>query len=345
MSTQLNQVAGGEWTLTECWIHAIQGRLVAELATSCCLRMELFIDYASDKTAQVKGDVLTFQIHPCNQRSIEKVRNSIFPTVDHYVGSTTSKPKTPKGTVSKLTRHLSKLSLKKSKSKGTKSPTPIRQAQLSSQLLAWRSDVALQSQHLRVGDYAFAKWKGGCPSSSLIKNPWHILPLWFPCEILSRYDDDPSEVISEEEICVDNRRDIIKFRVMYHDRQTSYSWDDVVSIQDILPKAWFSTSDESLHDSYIEAQCIMAKRGQYITHSIAPNSHIRVKFWDGIIYEAVVSDWKDIPWDEFIQGLLIEGTPSTEEIDGPYLPVWWTGEDMYSLMPLSHVIVTAGSVS
>jgi len=215
---------------------------------------------------------------------------------------------------------------------------------IDSQLSAWRSDIALQSQQLRVGDYAFAKWKGGCPSSSLMKNAWQILPLWFPCEILSRYYDDPSEVTSEEN-CIENRRDIKKFCVMYHDRQTSYSWDDVVSIQDILPKAWFSTSDESLHDSYIEAQCIMAKRGQYITHSIPPNSHIRVKFWDGIIYEAAVSDWKDIPWDEFIQGLLIEATPSTKEIDGPYLPVWWTGEDMYSLMPLSHVIVTAGRVS
>jgi hypothetical protein len=371
MSTQQNHRAGGEWTLTECWISAIRKEDI--LGKGRSWTVDRFLGFTADKTVEIKGDVLTFQVYPYDQDSIEKVCNStLFSASSSAVApiinvSTTKFWACTKQLCNVMQRALNLVTIKGSRSNKYANTCNNMQVQKYDDHSCWwwvQHKLSSPSQQLSVGLSAFAKWKGGWTSSQTLPDSRYIMPLWFPCKVLSLCADEISSEAKEEEeeeepftntmgekISNGSTKNInttcmqktLKVHVLFYDPQTKYGWDGVVSSQNVRTKGCLSkTSSVSIKrilEYYTEAHYTMAKYGKYITHSIPPNSTIYVKYWDDVIYEATVLHWKDVPWENFTpHEYWISKENIAAEIDGPYIPVSWSGEDTYSLMPLSHVV-------
>jgi Tfp pilus assembly protein PilV len=380
MSTQKNHQAGGEWTLTECWISAI--RHEDTMGKRKNWTAEKFLDYTADKTAEIKGDLLTFQVHPNDPCSIEKVCSSSYFFSEIQLETTPNNKtrdriKSHWGYCKDLCRMmLGMCSLSTCQGSASSHLRDLKETALSqnndNHSCWWFTKHELstqtQSQQLFIGLDAFAKWKGGWTSSqTLPDSSRYILPLWFPCKILSWCSEDASSETNKEDggqafnaqpatndrvrtnilrencsSCAPCIKETHKVKVQFYDPQTSYHWNDITSCRNIRTKEWFCSRPsidaiKPIVDCFTKAHYIMAMYGKYISYSLSPDTAIKVRYWDGLTYPATVLHWKYIPWENFTHDYW-----KSIVINGPYLPVSWCGENTYSLMPLSHVVLPLG---
>lgn len=378
MSTQKNRQAGGDWTLTECWISAIRQEEAVGKGKSWTT--ETFLDYTADRIAEIKGDVLTCQFYPNDRCSIDKVCTSSYFFLAIQPETNPNKKIIDRikshwahsKQLCRLMRSMANLCTIQG-STGTTHSRALNETKTSpnEDHSCWwftMHELSSQTQQLFIGLDAFAKWKGGWTSSQTLPgSSRYILPLWFPCKIISWCSEDTSEInldkgdqafkasmSTKDRVRTSTVRENYgscatyctkkahKVNVQFYDPQTVYRWSDVTSSENIRTKEWFCSRPsidaiKPIVDCFTKVHCIMAMYGKYISYSLTPDTVIKVKYWDGLTYKATVLHWKYIPWEKFTHEYW-----KSIAVNGPYLPVSWCGENTYSLMPLSHVVLPLG---
>jgi len=99
--------------------------------------------------------------------------------------------------------------------------------------------------------------------------------------------------------------------------------------------------ENSTVEEFITAQNILARHCIYISYSIPPETFVLAKRWENEhcsykYYRVRVVAWKNVPWNDAVN----DGNwdQSSEHAIGPYIPVEWEDEQMFSIIPLIHII-------
>eukprot|EP00525_Craspedostauros_australis_P008160 CAMPEP_0198121200 /NCGR_PEP_ID=MMETSP1442-20131203/31429_1 /TAXON_ID= /ORGANISM="Craspedostauros australis, Strain CCMP3328" /LENGTH=79 /DNA_ID=CAMNT_0043779971 /DNA_START=18 /DNA_END=253 /DNA_ORIENTATION=+ len=75
----------------------------------------------------------------------------------------------------------------------------------------------------------------------------------------------------------------------------------------------------------------LATSGKYLDFSIPVGIPVHGRWWDGEDYPATTMDWREVAWDK------TSISKHAESMQGPCVPVHWTEEDQWSVLPLQRI--------
>ena len=319
MSVPPGDIAGMEWTMSECFIRAFQGELLCSENVSVPY-------YLSTKKGKHRS---TIPEEVILQNGDDALKNSqvVHPTWEQVIDFLADEMARIKGD------QLSTLfigdnmqtSLEKPCRFGdaciaTKDSDTMR-AQCCNKVGISRDDSWMgQFTHIEysINDEVYVKWIGKVfHNTSDDSIPAHVIG-WLPARIISFDDDTP--------------------RFNIYDVVTETSWTSEISINSAknivmfgLPFG-FHTEPQNCVTSITH----FAKQLCYLATSLHPFTPLQIRWTDGEFYPARVMSRVEINWDQ-IKEHEVDGKYN---VIGPYVAVQWEEEDATSLVPLGKCVVT-----
>jgi hypothetical protein len=171
-------------------------------------------------------------------------------------------------------------------------------------------DEAKVGSDCAVGDRVFYRHHGGrlTPDSTGM-----LMPIWLEATVQSKEQDG-------------------RLQIKVKDLTTHLETQMVVSATKLLSEMqmW---STWVLPARLDDAECALARLCRYIDYSVPPSTPVAVRWSDGISYDALTMDWREVDWRDYIEsGSCKENGPT-----GPYIPVRWIEEKTFSIVSLEHV--------
>jgi hypothetical protein len=171
-------------------------------------------------------------------------------------------------------------------------------------------DEAKVGSDCAVGDRVFYRHHGGRLTPDATET---LMPIWLEATVQSKAHDG-------------------RLQIKVKDLNTHIETQIVVSLTKLLSEMqmW---STLVLPDRLDDAECFLARLCRYIDYSVPHSSPVTVRWSDGILYDALTMDWREVDWEGFLEsGSCKENGPS-----GPYIPVRWIEEKTFSIVSLEHV--------
>lgn len=171
-------------------------------------------------------------------------------------------------------------------------------------------DEAKVGSDCTIGDRVFYRHHGGRLTPGSTET---LMPIWLEATVQSRAKDG-------------------RLQIKVKDFNTHIETQMVVSPTKLLSE-WQMWSTFVLPDRFDDAECALARLCRYIDYSVPPSTPVTVRWSDGILYDALTMDWREVDWEDYLEsGSCKENGPT-----GPYIPVRWLEEKSFSIVSLGHV--------
>jgi hypothetical protein len=171
-------------------------------------------------------------------------------------------------------------------------------------------DEAKVGSDCAVGDRVFYRHHGGRLTPDSTET---VMPIWLEATVQSKAQDG-------------------RLQIKVKDLTTDIETQMVVSQAKLLSE-WQMWSTLVVPARFNDAECILARLYRYIDYSVPPSTPVTVRWSDGILYDALTMDWREVDWRDFLEsGSCKENGPA-----GPYIPVRWIEEKTFSVVSLEHV--------
>ena len=182
--------------------------------------------------------------------------------------------------------------------------------------LEWENPIEFLPEEAKVGsdcavgDRVFYRHHGGRLTPDSTET---LMPIWLEATAQSKAQDR-------------------RLRINVKDLNTHIETQMVVSLTKLLSEIqmW---STLVLPDQFNDAEIALARLCRYIDYSVPPSTPVNVRWSDGMLYNALTMDWREVDWEAYLES----GSCKENGLTGPYIPVRWIEEETLSIVSLEHV--------
>ena len=324
MSVPPGDIAGMEWTMSECFIRAFEGELY-------CTNDDSIPNYLSTKKGKHRLSfpeevIVQNEDHRSDEDDAPKDRPGIHPTWEQTINFLADEMARIKGD------QLSTLFIGEKMHAWLEKPCRFGDACLDTidpGLLSAHQDnpvsisrdyswmTPFTNMEYSTNDEVYVKWTGNITAEECRDNIPTYIVAWLPGRIVS---------FNDQSICI-NIYDIV----------TETSWTAELCINDtknrILCGLPFGFHTEP--QNCITSITHFARQLCYLDMSLHPMTPLQILWTDGEFYPARVMSHVEINWDQ-VKKHKVDGNYS---VIGPYIAVQWEDEDATSLIPLGKCVV------
>jgi len=163
---------------------------------------------------------------------------------------------------------------------------------------------------MEIGDMIYYRYEGGYPTTQ----DNYLMPGWYAATIISMKDKN------NVEIRVEDPPSSLKWNILVNTKV-----DKILGVTNIA-SCW------SIDDEYIDFQCKLAQQLKYLDHSLAPDTQVKILWWDETLKDGIVMNHMDIEWEDISKSKI-----NNQNVLGPQVVI--EINETHSMLPLSRVAV------